>query len=50
MKNKNLNFFCFVLIIIFLTTSLKSDEVKKLIAGPNVYILEGYLMDEPTEE
>ena len=31
MKNKSLNFFCFVLIIIFLTTSLKSDEVKKLI-------------------
>ena len=36
MKNKNLNLFCFVLIIIFLTTSLKSDEVKKLI-DPNEY-------------
>ena len=36
MKNKNLNFFCFVLIIIFLTTSLKSDEVKKLI-DPHEY-------------
>ena len=31
MKNKNLNFFCLVLIIIFFTTSLKSDEVNKLI-------------------
>ena len=36
MKNKSLNFFCFVLIIIFLTTSLKSDEVKKLI-DPHEY-------------
>ena len=36
MKNKNLNFFCLVLIIIFFTTSLKSDEVNKLI-DPHEY-------------
>ena len=36
MKNKNLNFFCFVLIITFFTTSLKSDEVNKLI-DPHEY-------------
>ena len=36
MKNKNLNFFCFVLIILFNTTSLKSDEVKDLI-DPHEY-------------
>ena len=36
MKNKNLNFFCLVLIISFFTTSLKSDEVNKLI-DPHEY-------------
>ena len=36
MKNKNLNFFCLVLIITFFTTSLKSDEVNKLI-DPHEY-------------
>ena len=36
MKNKYLNFFCLVLIISFFTTSLKSDEVNKLI-DPHEY-------------
>ena len=36
MKNKNLNFFCLVLIFSFFTTSLKSDEVNKLI-DPHEY-------------
>ena len=36
MKNKNLNFFCFVLIVTFLTTSVKSDDVNDLI-DPHKY-------------
>ena len=36
MKNKNLNFFCFVLIVTFLTTSVKSDDVNDLI-DPHQY-------------
>ena len=36
MKKFFFNYFCFVLIIIFFTTSLKSDEVKKLI-NPHEY-------------
>ena len=36
MKNKNLNFFCFVLIVTFLTTSVKSDEMKEL-SDPHQY-------------
>ena len=36
MKNKNLNFFCFILIVVFLTTSVKSDDVNDLI-DPHQY-------------
>ena len=36
MKNKNLNFFCFVLIVTFLITSVKSDDVNALI-DPHQY-------------
>ena len=36
MKNKNFNFFCLFLIVSFFTTSLKSDEVNKLI-DPHEY-------------
>ena len=36
MKNKNLNFFCIVLIVTFLTTSVKSDDVNDLI-DPHQY-------------
>ena len=36
MKNKNLIFFCFVLIVTFLTTSVKSDDVNDLI-DPHQY-------------
>ena len=36
MKNKNLNFFCFVLIVTFLATSVKSDDVNDLI-DPHQY-------------
>ena len=36
MKNKNLIFFCFILIVTFLTTSVKSDDVNDLI-DPHQY-------------